>query len=545
MDSNLKALQEINALEKQLQEFQLLVKAQTMGQRLRQMSTQTESATPQEAAQPRIFTPAQAQPARAPSKEQPAEYSSLRQPKAQRPLPEDLANLIQNHYADDAELKDLHNFHQEANNRIKDNPGAIPEEVFDTVESKMHSRIKDLKGKHGEISKQAAAAMENHSYDPQIQALRDMHQAHIKSLSSGSSDHTTNDTKRLENAIVERANYLESLTPEQANPFADIRRRIGGSPSNEIELTPKDKKKLKRYVSQGEMSPMQVAAKQAEKSQIKDYVRSYSGESSEQGLSFQLAGKPIMEAYGKSSERPSKSRHFVHYDGKPVGEIEVHHKGASGGEPYFKVKMHERQDLENEVKTAIAEHLKSPEFRQQMNAYDKPSKEIEEIEKLRPERSRTSTIDESDPEAVRREQKELRENIKEYQKERDPTSANVTPKAPLKEFSREQALASQRTAAAPAAPQKQKKQISEETKKLRSEIPSVKAAKEAEQPGDPLDQLVNHPDPAVRNQVIDSFLQHGNQSVIERLLSHSDDEVAQKAFNRLRELKKINKEKAK
>lgn len=540
MDSNLKALQEINALEKQLQEFQLLIKAQTMGQRLRQMSTQTESATPQESAQPqtRTFIPTQEQPARAPSAEKPAEYSSLMQPKAQRVLPEELANLIQNHYADDAELKDLHAFHQEANNRVKDNPGAIPDEVFDTVESKMHSRIRDLKGKHGEISKQAAEVVRKHSYDPQIQALRDMHQAHIKSLSSGSTDHTTNDTKRLENAIVERANHLESLTPEQANPFADIRRRIGGSPSNEIEITPKDKKKLKRYVSQGEMSPMQAAAKQAEKSQVKDYVRSYSGESPEQGVSFQLAGKPIMEAYGKSSERPSKSRHFVHYDGKPVGEVEVHHKGASGDEPYFKVKMHDRPDLENEVKTAIAEHLKSPEFRRQMNVYDKPSKEVEEIEKLRPEKARTSTIDQSDPEAVRREQKELRENVQQYQKEKDPTSANVTPKAPLKEFSREQALASQRTAAAPAAPQKQKKQISEETKKLRSEIPSVKAAKQAEQPGDPLDQLINHPDPAVRNQVIDSFLQHGNQSVIERLLSHSDDEVAQKAFKRLRELKK-------
>lgn len=540
MDSNLKTLQEISALEKQLQEFQLLIKAQTMGQRLRQMSTQTESATPQESAQPqtRTFVPAQGHPARAPSKEQSAEYSSLRQPKAQRVLPEELTNLIQNHYADDAELKDLHSFHQEANNRIKDNPGAIPDEVFDTVESKMHSRIRDLKGKHGEISKQAAAAVGKHDYDPQIQALRDLHQAHTKSLSSGSTNHTTNDTKRLENAIVARANHLESLTPEQANPFADIRRRIGGSPSNEIELTPKDKKKLKRYVSQGKMSPMQVASKQAEKSQVKDYVRSYSGESPEQGISFQLAGKPIMEAYGKSSERPSKSRHFVHYDGKPVGEVEVHHKGASGDEPYFKAKMHDRPDLENKVKAAIAEHLKSPEFRRQMNTYDKPSKEIQDIEKLRPEKARTATVDQSDPEAMRREQKELRENVQQHQKEKDPTSANVTPKAPLKEFSREQALASQRTAVAPDAPQKQKKQISEETKKLRSEIPSVKAAKEAEQPGDPLDQLINHPDPAVRNQVIDSFLQHGNQSVIERLLSHSDDEVAQKAFKRLRELKK-------
>ena len=395
------------------------------------------------------------------------------------------------------------------------------------------------------MSSAAAQAMAEHSGDEHMHKYGKAFNILRDRLSRGHPDHTPKDLVHLENAILARKSDLQPKSASAASVPSD-------RPSNQKYVVKEDEPGVKRAYPNvtnkrpaPELSPMQRRAQEAEAEQIADYT----GEKHhvpKKGLSFQLMQSPIYQTEGETSETPSTTKHFIHYDGKPIGSATVDHYrrhmkvgGGDDAKQYAKVALHHERKRENEIMSALHGHLKSDEYKDQLKQYQKPSQELEARARAIPESKRAEMLT---PEEIRQESTE-----RKAEETPKPRTANIAPDAPLREYSREKALSSKDTSlVAPKKAKEQPRQKSERTRELAREAygkksPEAKPAEskpaEAKSKQEELLSMAHHADPEIRNHVINALLTHSNPEHTKMLLDHDDPDVRRKAFDRLEEVR--------
>jgi len=419
------------------------------------------------------------------------------------------------------------------------------------------------------MSSEAAAAMAAHPGDEHMQKYGKAFNILRDRLSRGHPDHTPKDLVHLENAILARQSDLQPKSAPMASSPSD-------RPSSQKYVVKEDEPGVKRAYPNvtnkrpvPELSPMQRRAQQAEAEQIADYT----GEKHyvpKKGLSFQLMQSPIYQTEGENKETPSTTKHFIHYDGQPIGSATVDHYrrrmkigGGDDAKQYAKVSLHHERKRENEVMSALHSHLKSDEYRNQLKQYKKPLQELEAKANAAPQAKYAEMLT---PEEIRQEYIE-----RKAEETKRPRTANTALKAPLREFSREKALSSKDTSlVAPKKAKEQPRQKSERTRELAREAygkksseskpaeskpsetkskpaeskpsetkskPAESKPSEAKSKQEELLSMAHHADPEIRNHVINALLTHSNPEHTKILLDHDDPDVRRKAFDRLEEVR--------
>jgi hypothetical protein len=584
------ALQEINSLEKQLQEFQLLLKAKTMGQHLRQMAAQSAGALSPDVK----LTPAEGGLLPPPSNPDKPSWMSPKQNK--QPLSQKFdvreitptAKQIFDIHSEDPAMQHLMDAHNALRQALSEGDSKYTEHDLDHVEKAMMDHHLNIAG---EKSKHINDILSQHGEDSHIDALNQLRSNIGEAILGQHPTHTFKSIDRIEQAMMDRAKKLgwdpnppapkpksdeppkrykieEKYSPEQQRRLAAeakakevpgsgafVASRVGDRPTYES----------KKQTSQPKLSPAQLRAQEADK----ELIESYTGEKqpkSRPGISFQLAQAPVLQAAGQQSERPSATKHYVHYNGEPIAEVDVHHRtnpraGTVRGKNerddtlhHVNLKMHAMPELESEVRAALIDHLNSSDFKRQLKAYDKPSKEIAQKELKKP----ATQFKPTEP--------MTREEIKEQrsaQEKKEPEKVNLAPSAPLREFTRDQALESKSTSVAPQLPRDQSsKQKSERTKQLQQEIgerakqasgitdeniqSALETTKQSSEsmrrvaPKPPQDKiqelktLLENSDSSKRQDTLDRILKNKNRHHIQEfLLDPKDKELRQKTIDQV------------
>lgn len=256
---------------------------------------------------------------------------------------------------------------------------------------------------------------------------------------------------------------------------------------------PSDKRDPRISGKVSKLSPMQQKAKEAERK----VVAGYTGDSPKKqiqdrpGVSFVMYEQPTWAIRGQDKLIPSRTKHNIFVDGKPIGHIVADHSLDPSSKHRSAISElilgSDYKDLAPQIRGAFDRHAQGLDslhednvgFSHQVRNFENKIKDREQyIKDLSSKKSAAKLAERFSPEELV-EQRRIaeEENVQ-------PTTGNFAPKAPITGFDREKAESKKGTSIVEAPSEPRKYETSEETKNLQQQKKAetkkrVEQAKEA------------------------------------------------------------------